>query len=935
MSALEVTSQRENLRDLLEPYSSENDQSPGVYLRNLPINRLSAANPSAVDYLANQSELRASSADKAAYYLDAALASRSADTRGRESHLLFTLHVYQYSVMGAGPSGVSGGRSRLHLIDFGGCERTKTPGGGITLSGLGNVILGIFNGQKHLPHRESKVTQLLRECLGSLTCQATMLAHVSPEPSHYSETLHTVQLASRLHRMRRKRMKSSGHHRRSSSNGSRSGSGSSSGLTTSTNASSSEFSCDTVVYRGQSDGSGTDSEHPPSMLLRTSRNGSLDDIPRPASSNGGRRRKILTNGAISPRQCLSPTPYLPRSPASLPASSGGPRSNSSMSGSFLPAIPEVNYSGKMPLSGLVPAQSSHRLRQLQQQQKWVEQTNSNCNSPKRPGSRQEIPWMDPSEEQKKYGFMDEHKASMINNWVERQTTSDSNQVFMTQFKQVESDESIKEKAIVHLEQPVKKIKPPPPPRRTPPRETSSSLVTALSDSIPMIDDAEVVQVEQEQNNVATAEMSCQVNELELSKNHVMPPEPHPLRILSEENLTIVSSFAGSLNELPGSEDDEKIDASKLSFFQVPDFAALEKDNDRIKQTFQDFEDLQNNKNNSNESEPDLKSCYQDPRFKMDSSDEKLHTFSQPKLELITPQKQFLILSQSLRHPDGSSNPELNVISNSEKPMQRSPGNGRSSSDLENDNATIAVTSPNNNSAPMMPIMNIGSTVENVEKPSEIMTSDKKSSKFSFRFLRFFGSTRSKKSASDNGGQRRAKSVDRKVENSQVQKVMQAEVRSSSSSPMAMQKSTANNAPPLTNIEDPSMLSAISTEWEFEPQEDEANGNATGSTLFENILIQKKSVSKDRKSSGYDSLGGDESSSLDSNEPPKSIKLSREMNNSLAKAFFAARGGSGNIEPQYSMPTDYYSNRNTSMNIMQYDELDILRMEQRQQMLKKF
>ena len=93
----------------------------------------------------------------------------------------------------------------------------------------------------------------------------------------------------------------------------RSGSGSSSGLTaSSTNASSSEFSCDTVVYRGQSDGSGTDSEHPPSMLLRTSRNGSLDEIPRPVSSNGGRRRKILTNGAISPRQCLSPLPYLPR-----------------------------------------------------------------------------------------------------------------------------------------------------------------------------------------------------------------------------------------------------------------------------------------------------------------------------------------------------------------------------------------------------------------------------------------------------------------------------------------------------------------------------------------------------------------------------------------------------------------------------------------------
>ena len=177
-----------------------------------------------------------------------------------------------------------------------------------------------------------------------------MLAHVSPEPSHYSETLHTVQLASRLHRMRRKRLKSSSSSSRLRSSGSRSGSGSSSGLTTSTNASSSELSCDTVVYRGYSDGS--DGEHPPRL------HGSLDDIPRPSSSS--RRRKILTNGAISPRQCLSPQPCLPRSPAS------GARSSSSLSGRCLPAIPEVVISGKMPLSGLVPVQSSHRIRQLQQ-----------------------------------------------------------------------------------------------------------------------------------------------------------------------------------------------------------------------------------------------------------------------------------------------------------------------------------------------------------------------------------------------------------------------------------------------------------------------------------------------------------------------------------------------------------------------------------------
>ena len=103
---------------------------------------------------------RCSTAERAGYYLDAALTSRStnmaADLTGRDSHFIFSLHVYQYSVENnkkGGGCGVIGGRSRLHLIDFGCCDRTKTSGGNITLSGLGNVILGIFNGQRHLPFK--------------------------------------------------------------------------------------------------------------------------------------------------------------------------------------------------------------------------------------------------------------------------------------------------------------------------------------------------------------------------------------------------------------------------------------------------------------------------------------------------------------------------------------------------------------------------------------------------------------------------------------------------------------------------------------------------------------------------------------------------------------------------------------------------------------
>jgi kinesin family protein 26 len=281
VSALSIGGQTEEVRDLLTGQAaseSDNDAPPSQFF---PPSKSSSAN----HVLANLTELRCSTAERAGYYLDAALTARStsmaADVNGRDSHFIFTLHVYQYSVeSGANVAkkgcGVIGGRSRLHLVDFGCCDRTKTSGGGITLSGLGNVILGIFNGQRHLPFKESKVTQMLKECLGSFTCQATMLAHVTPEPSHYSETLHTTQLASRIHRMRRKKAAKTGN-----SSGGGSGSGGSSDDTkmnrlvklpsssselTSTDPSSSEQSCDTVIYVGSRDDEGTDAEHPPVFL---------------------------------------------------------------------------------------------------------------------------------------------------------------------------------------------------------------------------------------------------------------------------------------------------------------------------------------------------------------------------------------------------------------------------------------------------------------------------------------------------------------------------------------------------------------------------------------------------------------------------------------------------------------------------------------------
>ncbi|KAG2457707.1 KI26B protein, partial [Polypterus senegalus] len=213
VSAVEICGKDETLKDLLSDVASgslQDGQSPGVYLREDPI---------CGTQLQNQSELRAPTAEKAALFLDAAVAARSTsrvdceEEDRRNSHMLFTLHIYQYRMEKSGKGGMSGGRSRLHLIDLGSCEKvlskSRDGGGGLCLSltALGNVVLALANGAKHVPYKDSKLTMLLRESLGNINCRTTMIAHISDLPVNYAETLTTIQLASRIHRMRKKKSK--------------------------------------------------------------------------------------------------------------------------------------------------------------------------------------------------------------------------------------------------------------------------------------------------------------------------------------------------------------------------------------------------------------------------------------------------------------------------------------------------------------------------------------------------------------------------------------------------------------------------------------------------------------------------------------------------------------------------------------------------------
>ncbi|EDO49027.1 predicted protein [Nematostella vectensis] len=161
VSAVEIVGRSENWRDLLAATTStENGTnetvSPSVFLREGKSGGMQLLNPS---------ELRASSAEKAAFYLDAALAARTRPSgdngpdETKNSHMFFTVHIYRVEKHSKSTGGkVHGGRSRLHLIDLASCEGytgSKKDGGASSMSiaGLGNVIIALINGAKHVPHK--------------------------------------------------------------------------------------------------------------------------------------------------------------------------------------------------------------------------------------------------------------------------------------------------------------------------------------------------------------------------------------------------------------------------------------------------------------------------------------------------------------------------------------------------------------------------------------------------------------------------------------------------------------------------------------------------------------------------------------------------------------------------------------------------------------
>lgn len=103
---------------------------------------------------------------------------------------------------------------KLSLIDLAGSERAQATdqrtvrsieGANInrSLLALSSCINALVEGKKHIPYRNSKLTQLLKDSLGG-ACNTVMIANISPSNITFGETQNTLHWADRAKEIRNK-----------------------------------------------------------------------------------------------------------------------------------------------------------------------------------------------------------------------------------------------------------------------------------------------------------------------------------------------------------------------------------------------------------------------------------------------------------------------------------------------------------------------------------------------------------------------------------------------------------------------------------------------------------------------------------------------------------------------------------------------------------
>lgn len=122
--------------------------------------------------------------------------------------------MVEYRVRDATTKNIVNRVGKLSLIDLAGSERAlatdqrtlrSLEGANInrSLLALSSCINALVEGKKHIPYRNSKLTQLLKDSLGGI-CNTVMIANISPSSLSFGETQNTVHWADRAKEIRLK-----------------------------------------------------------------------------------------------------------------------------------------------------------------------------------------------------------------------------------------------------------------------------------------------------------------------------------------------------------------------------------------------------------------------------------------------------------------------------------------------------------------------------------------------------------------------------------------------------------------------------------------------------------------------------------------------------------------------------------------------------------
>ncbi|MQL82831.1 hypothetical protein Taro_015301 [Colocasia esculenta] len=136
--------------------------------------------------------------------------TRANETSSRSHAILQVVAEYREKVSG----NVINRVGKLSLIDLAGSERAlatdqrtqrSLEGANInrSLLALSSCINALVEGKKHIPYRNSKLTQLLKDSLGG-PCNTVMIANISPSNLSFGETQNTLHWADRAKEIKTK-----------------------------------------------------------------------------------------------------------------------------------------------------------------------------------------------------------------------------------------------------------------------------------------------------------------------------------------------------------------------------------------------------------------------------------------------------------------------------------------------------------------------------------------------------------------------------------------------------------------------------------------------------------------------------------------------------------------------------------------------------------